>query len=198
MSTLNTLTRGAAALALLIALPACSSGEPDDGGAGDEELITQVEVTLTNASDASDSVTITGTASGGEVIDSFSPSRLTLRSGATYNGSIRLLDTINDVNITDEIEDEAEEHLFRYSFQPTSAGTVTLTDNEDDYTTARENGGNFQVGLEFRAVVNAGASGNGTMNVLLYHFGDEGSPKTSSTATSDEIDVDIAFPVRFQ
>ena len=34
------------------------------------------------------------------------------------------------------------------------------------------------------------------MTAVLYHF-DEG-PKTSSTATSDEIDVDIAFPVSFQ
>ena len=31
------------------------------------------------------------------------------------------------------------------------------------------------------------------MNAILYHFDD--APKTSSTATSDEIDVEVPFPV---
>ena len=194
MSTLNTFTRGAAALALLIALPACSSGEPDDDGAGDEELITEVTLTLQNTV-SREVITITASDPDGDGAGlTFSPSSVTLDAG-TYEGSIELRDTINDVDITDEIEDEAEEHLFRYSFQPSSAGTVTLTDAESDYSSENENGGDFAVGLQFRAVVNAGASGDGTINALLYHF-DE-APKTSSTATSDEIDVDIAFPVSF-
>ena len=198
MFTPNLLTRGLTALALLgsLSLTACGSAEPDDD-AGEEELITQVQVTLTNASDASDSVTITANDDDGDGAGiTFSPASVALRAGATYNGSIRLLDTINDEDITDEIEEEAEEHLFRYSFQPTSAGTVTITDSEDDYTEKRENGGNFQVGLRFQAAVSASATGNGTMTALLYHFGD--APKTGNAATSDEIDVDIAFPVRFQ
>lgn len=198
MSVPNTLTRGTAALALLgsLSLTACDSGEPG-GGAGEEELITQVEITLTNATDASDSVTITASDPDGNGADlTFSPARVTLRTGATYEGSIRLRDTVNDEEITEEIEEEAEEHLFRYSFSPASAGTVTITDTESDYTTVDENGGDFAVGLDFRAAVASGAAGNGTLNAVLYHF-DEG-PKTSSTATSDEIDVDIAFPVVFQ
>ena len=194
MFTTHTLTRGAAALALLVSLAACDSGEPDDG-AGEEELITEVALTLTNTADASDSVTITGTASNGLVIDTFSPNRITLRPGATYDGSIELRDTINDEDITEEIEEEAEEHLFRYTFQPSSAGTVTITDTESDYSSVNENGGDFSVGLAFQAAVASGASGSGTLTAVLYHF-DEG-PKTSSTATSDEIDVDIAFPVSF-
>ncbi|WP_420456089.1 hypothetical protein [Rubrivirga sp.] len=194
MFTYHTLARGGAALALLVSLAACDSGEPDDG-AGEEELITQVSLTLTNTADASDAVTITGTASDGLVIDTFSPARVTLRPGATYDGSIELRDTINDEDITEEIEGEAEEHLFRYTFQPVSAGTVTTTDTESDYGSADANGGDFGVGLRFRASVAAGASGSGTLTAVLYHF-DEG-PKTSSTATSDEIDVDIAFPVSF-
>ncbi len=196
MFSLNTFTRGAAALALLIALPACSSAEPEDG-AGEEELITQVTVTLTNTANASDVVTIVASDPDGDGAGiTFSPARATLRAGATYTGSIELRDTINGEDITEEIEDEAEEHLFRYAFQPTSAGTVTITDNEDQYTTERENSGNFAVGLAFQVAVNSSASGNGTMNALLYHFDD--APKTSSTATSDEIDVDIDFPVSFQ
>ena len=198
MFTPNTLTRGTAALALLgsLSLTACDSGEPEDG-AGEEELITEVTLTLTNADDASDSVTITASDDDGDGDDvTFSPASVALRPGATYEGSIRLRDTVNDEDITAEIEDEAEEHLFRYVFQPASAGTASPTDTESDYTSDDENGGDFAVGLDFQAVVDEDASGSGALNAILYHF-DEG-PKTSSTDTSDETDIDLAFPVTFE
>jgi len=199
MFSQNTFMRGALALTLLasLTLTACDSGEPDDGGGGEEELITQVSITLTNTADASDSVKITASdpdADGAGI--TFSPSSVALRPGATYNGTIELLDTINDEVISEEIEEEAEFHRFQYTFQPTSAGTVTATDTESDYTTEDENGGDYAVGLAFRVAVASGASGSGTLNAVLYHF--DSAPKTSSTATSDEADIDIAFPVTFQ
>jgi hypothetical protein len=188
--------RALAALALLgsLSLTACDSTEPDDG-AGEEELITQVTLTLTPQGGGS-AVTIAASDPDGDGAGlTFSPSTLTLTPGTTYDGSIELRDTINGEDITEEVEEESEEHLFRYTLTPASAGTVTITDTESDYTSDDENGGDFAVGLSFQVVTAAGASGTGTMNAVLYHF-DEG-PKTSSAATSDEIDVDIAFPVTF-
>ena len=179
-----------------LALTACSSGDPDDDGPGEQELITRVVVTLTNEDDLNDSVTITANDPDGDGAGiTFSPTSVTLRPGATYAGTIELTDTINNEDITEEIEEEAEEHLFRYAFDPASAGTITLTDTESDYTTEDENGGNFQVGLTFRATVSGNATGQGRVVALLYHFDD--APKTSSTATSDELDIDIEFPVEF-
>ena len=192
------LTRGAAALALLgsLTLTACDSGEPDLGGVGDEELITQVSITLTNTADASDVVTIVASDPDGDGAGlTFAPASVVLRPGATYDGTIDLRDTINGEDITAEIEEEAGAHLFRYTLQPASAGTVMTTDTESDYTTGPETDGDFAVGLAFRASVAAGASGPGTLTAVLYHF--DAGPKTSDTATSDEIDVDIAFPVSF-
>jgi len=178
-----------------LTLTACSSGEPDDGG-GDEELITRVEITLQNDEDLSDQIAITVSDPDGDGAGlTFSPTSITLRPGATYIGTIELTDTINNEDITEEVEGEAEEHLFRYAFSPSSAGTITATDSESDYSTTDENGGDFAVGLAFRVAVSAGASADGTLDVLLYHFDD--APKSSSTATSDEIDVDISFPVAF-
>ena len=179
-----------------MALTACSSGEPDGPGPGEEELITRVELTLTNENDLSDRLTISFSDPDGDGENfTFSPTSITLRPGATYLGAIELTDTVNNEDITEEVEAEAEEHLFRYAFSPASAGTITATDSESDYTTTDENGGDFAVGLAFRAVVATGATGTGTLDVLLYHFDD--SPKTSSTDTSDEIDVDVSFPVTF-
>ena len=189
-------TRTLAALALLgtLTLAACDSTEPDDG-AGEEELVTQVTLTLTPQGGGAP-LTITATDADGDGAGlTFSPARLALTPGTTYNGTIELRDTINDEDITEEVEEEAEEHLFRYTFTPAAAGAVTLTDTESDYTTEDANGGDFAVGLTFQAVVAGGATGTGTLSARLYHF-DEG-PKTSSTATSDEIDVDVSFPVSF-
>ncbi|MEM6288673.1 MAG: hypothetical protein AAF845_16160 [Bacteroidota bacterium] len=192
----RTLFRGGAlALVGALTLTACDSGEPDDGP-GEPELITEVVVTLTNTADASDSVTITASDSDGDGANiTFSPTSVTLRPGATYAGTIELNDTINNEEITEEIEEEAEEHLFLYAFAPASSGTITITDTESDYTSDDDNGGNFLVGLTFEAAVSGNASGTGQLRAILYHFDDD--PKTSSTDTSDEIDIDIDFPVSF-
>lgn len=188
----HTLTRGALALALLSTLTACSSGEPDDNGPGEEELITQVTLTLTPQGGGSAVMISASDPDGDGVGITFSPATLALTPGTTYDGTIEVRDTINDEDITEEIEDEADEHLFRYAFQPSTLGTVTLTDTESDYDT---DGGNLAVGLTFQVVTAAGASGTGDMVAVLYHFDD--GPKTSSTATSDETDIDIEFPVSF-
>jgi len=157
-----------------------------------QELITQVRITLTNTADATNVVTITASDPDGDGAGiTFSPASAPLRQGATYTGIITLDDTVNGESITEEIEEEADEHLFRYAFAPSAAGTVTLTDRESDYGGSRD----LPVGLAFRAEVAASATGSGALNAILYHFDEE--PKTSGTATSDEIDVDIDFPVTF-
>ena len=190
-------TRVLAALALVgsLSLTACSSGEPGDG-AGEEELITQVTVTLTSsASGAAQMIQATFDEEG--VFTGVSPAQVVLAPGVSYTGSIQLRDTINDVDITAEIEDEAEEHLLNYSLDPSSAGTITLTDTESDYTTDDENGGDFAVGLTFRIDVASTASGSGTMTAILYHFDD--GPKTGNVAPAGtEIDVEVEVPISFR
>lgn len=182
------------ALAFALTLTACDSDPME--GAGDEELITEVILTLTNAANSADVVTIVASDPDGDGAGlTFSPMSVTLTSGATYNGTIELRDTINGEDITEEIEEEAEEHLFRYTVTPSSAASVTVTDSESDYTTENDNGGDFSVGLAFDVAVSSSASGTGTLNATLFHFDED--PKPSSTATSDEIDVDIDFPVQF-
>ena len=179
---------------VLVALPACDTTEPPPPN--EEELITQVRITLTNQADASDVVTITALDADGDGRDfAFTPATLTLTSGATYSGTIELDDTLNGVDITDEIRDEAEEHLFRYAVTPVGAGTVALTDTESDYTDEDDNGADYAVGLTFSLDLSGTALGDGDFGVILYHFDD--APKTGNRATSDEIDVDLEFPVTF-
>ena len=189
------MSRFSLVLVAALALAACDSAKPDDG-AGEEELITEVTLTLTNTDDASDVVTLRAVDADGDGRDPvFTPARATLRPGAVYDGTIELRDGTRDEDITAEIREEAEEHLFRYAFQPASAGSIDLADRESDYTSEDANGGDLAVGLAFRATVLATATGEGELNAVLYHFDDE--PKESSLDASDEIDVDLEFPVSF-
>ena len=188
----------AVAAGLVFTASACDSNKPEDPGAGQEELITQVVVRLQNDANASDIQTITATDADGDGTGLvFSPAGLRLTPGATYTSTITLNDQINNRNVTDEIKEEAEDHRFQYTVTPTSAATVTVTDRESNYVTTDNNGaGDLPVGLAFRVAVASGATGAGTFNATLFHF-DDGAIKNSATATSDERDIDINFPVSF-
>lgn len=182
------------ALALTVALTLTACDTATD--VNPPELITEVTVTLTNTADASDTVTIVASDADGDGAGiTFAPASVQLTPGATYEGSIELRDTINGEDITEEIEEEAEEHLFRYTVTPSGSGTAAITDTESDYVTGDENGGDYLVGLDFEVTVAGGAMGVGTLNATLFHFDDD--PKTGNSATSDEIDIDIDFPISF-
>ena len=177
--------------AALLFFPACDSGEPGD--VNPEELITEVTLTLTPVG-GGDALTITAADADGDGRDIvYTPSSLTLEGGTVYDGTITLRDGINDEDITEEIREEAEEHLFRYAFAPGDLGSVALTDVESDYENGNATGDDLAVGLRFRATVAADAAGSGDLVATLYHFDD--APKPSSSATSDEIDVDLEVPV---
>lgn len=180
-----TLQRGLLALALLssLSLTACDSGEPDDDGAGEEEFITQVTVSLSpTTGGAAQTIQLTYDEAG--VLTGTTPAQATLTPGATYTGSVEFRDTINGEDITEEIEEEDDEHRIAYALTPSSAGTVTVTDRDDN---------GFEVGLDFELAVASSASGTARMRATLYHFDDE--PKSSSTATSDEIDIEFEVPL---
>lgn len=184
-----------AAVGLVFTASACSSNEPDPMGGGDQEFVTQVVIRLQNAANASDVRTITATdadGDGGGLV--FSPAAVRLTPGVTYTGTIDINDQINTRSVTDEIKEEAEDHLFRYAFAPASAGTVTITDLESQYTT--NTGTDLPVGLTFRVAVASGATGASAFNATLFHF-EDATAKNSATATSDERDIDINFPVTF-
>ena len=182
-------------LAPLLLLTACDSDDPGGGdGAGPEELITSVVITLTPQGGGS-AVRLTATDENGDGVGVEYGARGVLAAGTTYSGTITLRDEPNNVDVNEDVEDEAEAHLFAYG-SSVSGVTVAITDTESDYTDDNNNGGDYAVGLTFDVVVGAGASGTGTLSATLYHFDD--GPKTSSTATSDDTDIELAFPISVQ
>ena len=179
------------ALAAMVAFAACDTPPIDTDP---QELITEVIISLIPEGGGTVLNIIANDADGDGTGLEFAPARLAIPAGR-YTGRIQLRDNINSVNVTEEIEELAEEHLFRYTLTPFGAGSITITDSESDYAPTDDNGGDFDVGLTFDVTIEDTASGNGAINVTLFHF-DEG-PKASNTATSDELDIDVDFPVSF-
>lgn len=177
-------------LTLLFILPACDSTEPDPGGAGEEELITRVVLTLTGGGQ-----TLTATADDpdGDGVG-IQTDTITLQTGTTYTGRIAVFNDLatdaGEQDITAEIRAEDDEHQFFYTVGGAvavqEAVTITITDQD-------ENG--LPVGLDFTVAVADVGLGTGTLNVVLSHYDDV--PK-NGTDRSDETDIDVTFPLVVQ
>ncbi|MCK8523593.1 type 1 periplasmic binding fold superfamily protein [Aquimarina sp. D1M17] len=184
--------------AATLVFTACSDDD-DSTPVNDEELITTMEVTLT---DGTDTVTLrffdedgadgptapTATVSGA------------FKASTTYNGSISILnETENPAeNVNEEIEEEADEHQFFYVTDDLGI-TTAYTDNESNYEDA--NGNAFTsmnpVGITFTLTTTA-STGDGNLRVVLRH-----EPNKDATGVSDgditnaggEPDVDWTFDI---
>lgn len=180
----NPLKYLAFAALLPIVFTACDSTEPDDHGPGEEELITRMAITLFANGQTQTAVASDPDGDG----SNFEIDTITLSAGTTYKGTVELADEINGEDITEEIEEEAEEHQFFYTVSGGASSRVTVTITDED-----DNG--LPLGLEFDLAVSGGGAATGNMRVILSHFDDD--PK-NGTDQSDETDIDVSFPVQVQ
>ncbi len=171
---------GIMAIVLSLGLFACDSTEPLQGP-GEEELITKVTLTLT----AFERDPIIATASDpdgdgtGFVIDD-----IILEALTNYVGSIRFEDTVNNEDITSEVEEESDEHQIHY--QSDIDLKLDVTSNDQDV-----NG--LPIGLSFQ--FDTGEPSEGQLRVILSHYD---SQVKDGTSLSDESDVDLSFKVTIQ
>jgi hypothetical protein len=163
---------------------ACDSTEPEDNGAGEQEFITRLTVTLTAGAQ---SVVASASDPDGDGTD-FTIEPLTVQAGTTYSGVISVFDDINAEDVGAEIAEEDDEHQFFITPGGAAAGRMAVAVTDQD-----ENG--LPVGLQFQLVVSDGDPASGTLNVVLSHY-DE-APKDGVTR-SDETDIDVTFPVTIE
>jgi len=166
-----------------------SCGKDDPEVENEEEVITTLNYTLTSSNgevvilsfvdldgDGGESPVITGG---------------TLMADSRYTGTIELLNATESPaeNVTEEIEEEAEEHQFFFS---SSLSGVTV-DYED-----RDADGN-PIGLI--STLNVGSAGTGTLTIVLRH-----EPMKDAEGVSDgdisnadgETDIEVTFPIDVQ
>ncbi|HEY9045131.1 MAG TPA: hypothetical protein VIN08_04515 [Ohtaekwangia sp.] len=186
------------------------------------EALTTVQLKLVNIADASDAPT----AQWEQLLDNngnplpvdVSKANLTLKANATYTASLVLLDKTQTpvFNVSDEIKERSNYHLFFYQPLPTSSALVIPNnypaDPNDIYpepiptpipagndlnltvtiTDHDSNPEQYPVGLESKFVT--GATGSGWLRIVLRH-----QPNVKNgTFAPGSTDLDVGFNVSIQ
>ncbi|MGB1657171.1 MAG: type 1 periplasmic binding fold superfamily protein [Longimicrobiales bacterium] len=185
--TASSIVRALSAIILVAAFSACD--DPTDPVANEQELITDVTITLTPVGGGAAIVsTIADPDGAGPNPPNAQTAAIALEPGVTYDGEIEFLDRQNPSaveDITAEVAEEADEHRVFYTVNGLTGVTVPDASMDTDSNGA-------PVGLIFQVVVDAGAaSGSGSIRVVLSHYDD--APKGNGSVPSDETDVDVTF-----
>lgn len=147
------------------------------------EVITSLSITLTDSSNVNDVRTfefIDSDGDGGNQPIKFDT--IFLKSNTTYIASLKLFNGILNEEITSEIEDESNDHLFVYK-----TSEINL---EIEITDLDNNTPPLPIGL--RSKWRSGIAGNGTIQIILKHQPGikDGSESPGNT------DVDLNFQTK--
>jgi hypothetical protein len=163
---------------------ACSSDDDVPAPVNEEEVITTLTVSLSTDGSATPITLITRDLDG----DGPNPPVITvsrnLAAGTTYNGTIVLLnETVTPPeNITEEVEEEDDEHQFFY----TVGSGLNVTTEYGNF-----DGDGNPLGTEFTLIT--GAASSGTLTFTMRH-----EPKKPNTGLADaggETDIAASFNV---
>jgi hypothetical protein len=160
------------------------SGEdlkPDD----ENELITSVTLKFTEegTSNTSSFSYKDPDGEGGNAATKFDS--VILKPNTTYTLAIELLDESKTPvdDITKEVEEESDEHLFIYTPSPAALLTYTYLDKDVN---------NYPIGITGKAVT--GAAGIGKLKVQLRH--QPGAKNGTPTPGSDDVNLDFNLKIK--
>ena len=155
-----------------------TTGCKDGGDDTVEENITKVEVHLTGGGINKEFKWEDADGDGGNAptIES-----LDILPNVVYTAHIHVYDGANE--ITSEIEDEKNDHLFTFTV---TGANLTVGDLNLD-----GNGKPFGGDSKWTA----GAASTGSVNIKLYH---EPTDKTNAATPGGDVDFDVTFPVKIQ
>lgn len=174
----------------LTLMASCSND--DDGGnveePNEEEVITDVTLTLVNDADASDIVELKSVDADGE--DGPLAPEVTITgnftAGDTYTATLEVYNSIEDEDITVEItNEEPDEHFFIYAVNGLD---VSFTRSANDIVRADGN----KLGFETTWIANT--AGMGSITVQLFHESETVNDDNQfGTQTGGSTDIDITF-----
>ena len=151
----------------------------------EEELITTLNYTLTNALDITDVVTLTFVDLDGDGGTAPTITGGDLNLNKTYNGTMELLNASNSADVEDitvEILEEDEDHQFFFS-----ADSITVSYNDLDTNMN-------PVGLKTTLTLTAGSAGLDTLKITLIH--EPTKPNNGTVADAGgETDIEVSFPI---
>lgn len=178
----------------LLGFVSCDNDVPEEED--EEEIITDVTLTFTSSTGT---VTATAQDPDGEGPESIEVSgSIALVANTEYILTLDLENSIEGESITEEIEEEDEEHMFFFAFteglfsDPSGNGNIDSRSDAVNYNDADANG--FPVGLS--TTWTTGDASDGTFQVILKHQPDLKSASSGSTTGSS--DVDLTWNVSIQ
>jgi len=171
-------------LTLVFMFTSCTD---DSDPVNEQEVITTMTVTLTPDTGGTDVVLQTRDLDGEGGEDPVVTVSGPLTSGESYSGSIVLLNETEDPaeNITEEIEEEKDEHQF---FFVVGSGLDVTTSYDDQDSLG------FPVGLSF--TLTAGSASGGDFTVNLRH--EPTKPNTGINDAGGETDIEETFVITVQ
>lgn len=186
---------------LCIAVALLSACEADDPVKEDvPEMITQVNLIFTPA-DGGAPVTATAIDPDGEGVQDIQvDGPVNLSADTEYILDIELVNGLAEpgtaeYNVTDEVSEEAEEHLFFFSWtdnlfsDPSGNGNV---DNRNDPVNYEDEDADGQP-LGLKTAWTTGEATTGELRIILKH--QPGLKSANSDANTGETDLDIRFPL---
>ena len=187
-------------------LTGCGDDDTPDP-VNEEEVITTVTLTFTPVSGGGSAITATWKDLDGDGAGApdLSQATATLSPTATYTLTVTFLNESETPaeNITEEVEEEAEEHALYFSVTNGLFDTFTYADDDapDD-----EGDGVFALGLTTNVATADGTVSTGTLNVTLLHESDKSAGGTSNgsnvisvpAGAGGETDVTADFTINVQ
>lgn len=192
-----------AALAI-VSLSVISSCDDDDPKKEDTpELITKATLTFT-PSGGGVPVVVGAADPDGEGIQNIAvDGPINLGAAKSYTLTIQLINELAQptdpgYNITEEVEEESDEHMFFFSWTNNvfndPSGNGNVDNRNDDVNYEDEDGNALPLGLE--TFWTTAAASSGKFRVLLKHQPELKS--ASSTSSTGETDLDIEFTINIQ
>ena len=187
-----------------LTIASCSDDDDVPEEEDDVEVITDVSLIFTNNADSNDVVTALAQDSDGvgamslEVVDD-----INLAADSQYTLTMEILNALDpdDVeSITEEIEEEDDEHQFFFSFtedafdSPMGDGNIDTASDPVNYNGTDENGN--PVGLSTNWTTPAAATSDGSFRVLLKH--QPGIKSDTTGSTDGDTDIDVTFTLNIQ
>ncbi|MEQ6168922.1 MULTISPECIES: hypothetical protein [unclassified Ekhidna] len=174
-----------------------SCGDDDAPAAeNEEEVIDLVTLTFTPQGGGSAVVAIAEDPDGEGAAD-FETEVINLDINTTYDLAIKVENSEEGENITEEIEEEDEEHMFFFAFTNNifsdPAGNGNVDNRTDDVNYGDQDADGNPVGLSTSWTTSGTVSSDGTFQVILKHQPDI---KSATSSSSDgETDIDITWTI---
>jgi len=197
MKLKNSIILMCALLSTAVFLNSCGD---DDGPEEEnvEEIITDVTLTFTPEGGGT-AITATAVDPDGEGAQELAVSGpVNLSANTTYTLTLDLQNSLEMESISDEVREEADEHMFFFAWTDGAfsdpAGNGNADNRADAVNYEDMDGGNLPLGLTTSWTT--GDASNGTFRVVLKHQPDIKS--ATSTVNDGESDIDITWTLNVQ